>query len=464
MNKNFNKYIIVFGLLFFVVIFQIFTNCKQSTETKVRLATVSKTEAQKQVRFIGQWLNEGKREKLVRDFVREYEFENQDVDIILEFPEDVFLNGDNPKDNETFVAEILEKEKPEWDIIRINNQYNEITAICGDSLWPQKHLVDFSAYPQFRRNTMPSLLSEEVKDFWKGIIPGPFLEGQYYALWSNNKAAQKVGIEIKQVGMTIEDFVSYIKAVYEYNKNNPQDNIVPLYEAADWQTFFTLAYHLYASEVNNIELLYKTEISEEKLLAWYKVLQVFEELSKYNFAEGWEKLEWIQCGKEMLKGNALFYINGSWMYNIWDKENSELTLDCYPNEFPVFNETNIFPGGYLVMWGVLKNSPNKEEAIKFLLAMNKPEMGDNWVQYTKCPTGIKTTLSEAAIGSDQFEKFTHHVQKKYGKDLYQVGPHLIKYIVGIDMGTPIYITEVLKGELSAKEAYINMRINLDLNQ
>jgi hypothetical protein len=27
---------------------------------------------------------------------------------------------------------------------------------------------------------------------------------------------------------------------------------------------------------------------------------------------------------------------------------------------------------YQVMWGVLKNSPHRDEAVKFLLAMNKP--------------------------------------------------------------------------------------------
>lgn len=151
------------------------------------------------------------------------------------------------------------------------------------------------------------------------------------------------------------------------------------------------------------------------------------------------------------------------MYNIWDNMDEELTLNCYPNEFPVVNEVKIFPGNYLVMWGVLKNSPNKEEAVKFLLAMNKPEIGDMWVNYTKCPTGIKTSLSSASISSDQYELFTHHIQDKYGKDLYQVGGYLHKYIVGLNLDQPIYLYEVIKGEMTAQEAHALMRKNLGLD-
>lgn len=447
-----------------VLVFMGFFSCDRQDELNHKLTeNKALVKPSKQVHFIGQWLNEGKREKLVRDFVREYEFENQDVAINLEFPENIFLNGDNPLTNEQFVAKIIYEENPEWDIIRINNQYNEITALCGDSLWAKKYLVDFSKYPEFRRNTMPALVSDEVKNFWKGIIPGPFIEGQYYALWSNRLVADKVGIEIKQTGMTLDDFRNYIKAVYDYNKSNPQDKIVPFYDGSDWQTFFPLAYQLYASIINDYDLLYRIDANETKLKAWFQVLKTFEELRMYDFGEYFGELAWIDCGNEVLNEQALFYINGSWMYNIWDNIDSDLTLNCYPNEFPVVNNIKIFPGNYLVMWGVLKNSPNKDEAVKFLLAMNKPEVGDMWVNYTKCPTGINTTLSSATISSDQFEQFTHHVQQKYGKDLYQVGGYLHKYIVGLNFDQSLYLYEVIKGEISAQEAYDIMRANLGLN-
>jgi hypothetical protein len=128
-------------------------------------------ESVKQVRFIGQWLNEGKRETLVRDFVLKYEFENQDVDVILKFPEEVYFDRSDQQSNQKYVAKIMSQTNPEWDIIRINNQFDEVVAICNDSLWAKKYLVDFSEYPAFINNTKPELLSQQMKDHWGGIIP-----------------------------------------------------------------------------------------------------------------------------------------------------------------------------------------------------------------------------------------------------------------------------------------------------
>lgn len=40
--------------------------------------------------MIGQWLGQGKREDLVRNFVKEHNFLHQDVRIEMEFPENLF--------------------------------------------------------------------------------------------------------------------------------------------------------------------------------------------------------------------------------------------------------------------------------------------------------------------------------------------------------------------------------------
>jgi ABC-type glycerol-3-phosphate transport system substrate-binding protein len=79
---------------------------------------------------------------------------------------------------------------------------------------------------------------------WNGMIPGPYLEGQYWALWFNKKVAEKVGIEIKQFGMTFDDFAGYLKAIYQYNQSNPDDYVIPLYESYVWETTMLLALNL----------------------------------------------------------------------------------------------------------------------------------------------------------------------------------------------------------------------------
>lgn len=443
----------------FVVLLQT-TACSQKVKKSTNIKVQSENHEAKQVRFIGQWLNEGKREKLVRDFTRKYSFQNQDIDIVLKFPEEVYYDRTDLYSNQTWVADLMIKENPGWDIVRINDQYESITQICADSAWAKKYFVDFSTIPEFRRNTATHLLSDEVKERWGGVIPGPFVEGQYWALWSNAEVAKKVGIEIKQFGMTADDFVSYIKAVDTYNKNNPGDYITPLHEASDWQTTFPIFFHLYMSAINDPKGSLNKSVTEEKLNAWYKTLQVFEQIAAYKpLNPEWRNSGWSDSRFDLINEQCLFYSNGSWMYNIWNEEDEIATLNCYPNEYPVFQNMNLYPGGYLIMWGVLKNSPNRDAAVDFLLKMNTPDVAEMWVQYTKCPTGIKGKLTDVSFGTDQFETFSNHIQSKYGSNTYRTSEEMSEFALGsTDIST--YYRRVMEGDLTAYEAIANIRLEL----
>jgi hypothetical protein len=460
MNKT-KKYIIGISLIVLMLAgAQLFWSCKGDTAEKRELSVLEVVESGKQVRFIGQWQNEGKREKLVRDFVRQYSFQNQEVDVELKFPEEVYYDRSDLFSNQNFVSKIMMESNPEWDIIRLNDQYEAIAQVCGDSLWPKKYFVDFSTIPEFRRNTASHLLSEEVKNRWGGIIPGPFIEGQYWALWSNAEVAKKVGIEVKQYGMTAADFVSYIKAVNTYNTNNPGDYITPLHEANDWQTVFPIFFHLYATALSNNQQFNEISVTEEKLIAWHEALRVFEELAAYNpLNPDWRTVGWNDSRFDLINEQCLFYSNGSWMYNIWNEENDVNTLKCFPNEYPVFDEAKAYPGGYLIMWGVLKNSPNREAAVDFLLAMTTPDIAEMWVQYTKCPTGIKGKLTDVSFGTDQFEGFSNHIQSKYGSNTYRTSEDMSQYALG-SASIKTYYREVLLGEISADEAMNKIRNEL----
>ncbi len=54
-----------------------------------------------QVNFIGHWLNEGKKELLLKEQINEFEFTNQDIKVYMKFPEDVYF--DRRKDNSEFL-------------------------------------------------------------------------------------------------------------------------------------------------------------------------------------------------------------------------------------------------------------------------------------------------------------------------------------------------------------------------
>jgi hypothetical protein len=453
-THNIVFYFLSIGLFAFVF------GCTDSANlsTKQSVEAVSDIK-QTQVRFIGQWLNEGKREKLVRDFIQKYEFENQDVDVLLKFPEEVFVGEDGRGGNENFIAEIVYKEDPEWDIVRLNNQYDEVLAIYNDPNWAKDNLVDFSQFPEFQNNTIPTLLTQKMKDRWGGIIPGPFIEGQFWTLWSNKSVAEKVGIQIKQYGMGVDDFLGYLKAIDSYNKKNPDNYITPIHFTPNWPTAYLMVLQLYFSALNNQELQFTDIITEEKLIAWHKTLQVLEEVAKYNpFNPDWQNVSWGESRFDLINENCLFYINGSWMYNIWNQENEELTRNCFPNEFPVFNEINFYPASYQIMWGVLKKAKNRDAAVDFLLAMNTPDMAEMWVQYTKCPTGIKGKLTDVSFGSDQFESFSLHVQKNYGENTYHFGEYIEQYIVGELPARYSGYWEVLIGQLTADEAIQRIRL------
>jgi hypothetical protein len=212
---------------------------------------------------------------------------------------------------------------------------------------------------------------------------------QYWAVFTNKNVCKKIGIDVKQFGMTVDDFIAYIKAVYEYNLKNPDDYIIGIHDASDWRTAFVIVFNVYISALNNPELLFTLKPHEEKLRAWHKTLKVLEEISHYNaFDPEVENITWSQSRFDLINEKCLFYTNGSWMYNIWEAEDVQKTMNCYPNEFPVFSKIDTYPSSYQIMWGVLKNSPNRDEAVKFLLAMNTPDIAEMWVQYTKCPTGI----------------------------------------------------------------------------
>jgi hypothetical protein len=267
---------------------------------------------------MGQWKNQGKREKLVREFVREYGFLHQNLDIKLQFPEEVYLKSNGSSANMEWVAQTIKSEKSEWDIVTINNESGTCKYTRDEPDWAKKYLVDFSQYPEFKKNTLPELLSDSVKNIWHGIIPGPFIEGYNYALWCNLNVARKVGIEVKQFDMTYDNLLSYVKAVYEYNLKNKNDQIAPFFEAGDWRTLDNIAHILFLSALSDDKEYLSDRVSERKLDAWHKTLQSIEELSKYKpLCAQWDTMSWNNNRYRILDDQFLFFANGSWMYNWW---------------------------------------------------------------------------------------------------------------------------------------------------
>ena len=439
----------------------LFGNCTRLGESAPKSKTLEKTNQKTTINVIGHWLNEGKREAFVRNFVREYEFQNQHVKVNLKFPEEIYYNNLDRTSNQKFISKTILEGNTDWDILRINGEYSEVTQICGDPNWAKKYLVDFSEIPEFRDGTIPELLTDEAKAQWNGTIPGPWVEGQFWALWCNNKVAQKVGIEVKQFGMTFDDFAGYLQAVDRFNQKYPGEYITPIFESFVWETTMAFAINLYASLLDSREEFLSKEITEKRLLAWEKTLEGMELISKFKpLNPKWTETEWTTTTGSLINEECLFYVNGSWMYNIWMGIDEQKTMNCMPAELPVFGSFKTYPGAYQITWGVLKNAPHRDEAVKFLLAMNKPEVAETWGRFTKCPTGIKGKLSNVTFGGDQFENFSKYIQTRFGTNTYRYYGSSSWVLDDSHAETPIYYTEVITGKLTAKEAMAKIRSSI----
>jgi ABC-type glycerol-3-phosphate transport system substrate-binding protein len=414
----------------------------------------------KTLNIIGHWLNEGKRENLVRELANEFEFLNQEYRVNLVFPEQIYWTRTDPNCEAKYLKKVLTSDTSNWDVIRINNEYYTVANYMNDPDWAKKYLVDFSEIPEFKAHTNPDLLTKANKDFWNGIIPGPYLEGYNWSLWYNRELAKEIGLEVKQFGMTANDLIQYVKVVTEYNKRN-NSQIMPLLDCSDWSTTYVLALQLYISEVGDVNEINSDSYNEKKLEAWHKALKVCEELSK-NKAINYDiqSMKFNTTWNYPLTKKCLFYLNASWMYNIWKKQDSKLVNDMVPVELPTFRQPNLYFGGYMITWAVPKNAPHKEEAIKFLLYLNQPDMAEKWARYTKCPTGIAGGVTSSAIGTNQFEEYNDGINKKYGS----------KKVNFIDDSRIIFgntrrqvknlSKEVIGGTITADEAMVEIRKQL----
>ena len=442
-------------LIFLITLFQACTldQTKETVGLSSKVLAIQQTT--KHLNIVGHWLHEGKRENLIRDLANEYEFLNQDCKVNFVFPENIYWDRSKPNCELEFIAKVITSDKPEWDVIRKINDNSEQVRFMKDPLWAKRYLVDFSEIQEFRDNTIPELLSDSVKQQWQGVIPGPFLEGFNWAIWYNQGFAKEIGLNIKQFGMTFEDLLGYVKTINEYNKSH-NTSIIPIQDCTDWSTRNVITQMLYLSEVGNMAECRKDNYTERKLNALKKALQAQEELAKYNAYPN-QSLIWNKTQDYPLKKKSLFYVNATWMYNIWQMIDSSEVNNMIPAELPVFRPVDFYFGGYFVTWAVPKNSPNKDEAIKFLLFMNRPDVADKWSRITKCPTGIKGNMTSAILGKDHFEEFTSYIQKKYGM---KKSPWVddASLIVGASKGrVNLHSVEVSTGKMTADEALTEIK-------
>jgi len=415
-----------------------------------------------QINWIGHWKNEGKREQLVKEVANEFEFLNQDIKVNLKFPEEVYFfssaNGESSdKEEVKFIAEQVTSSNPTWDIIRLKDHYPRVAAYLNDPDWGKKYLVDFSEFPDFRDMHQPFVFDKSYKDANGGITIGPYNEGFYYAVWYNKVLADKMGIKVKQFGMTPDDLISYVKQVYEYNKSHGT-NIIPIFEESSWVISPILVSTMFYSLVGDFNEIINPEYNPQKIEYLRKVLKVFEEISKYDpLPKNRENIMWSNTLNYLLEEKCLLYPQGSWMYTIWDGIDKEKLRNIIPAELPAFTENNeAYVGGYKACWAVPKNAPHKNEAIKLLKFWASSGVSEKWARYTKCPTAVKGNITTTTLGFDQFEDYQYYISNKYG--LHMLNPVDNTYFFGVkNKNIPIPVMDILEKKQSADEVINNIK-------
>jgi hypothetical protein len=435
--------------------------------SKVKLINVAPgTVETKMINMIGHWKGEDLRENFVTETIKEFETRNPNINVNLKW------NLDFPGGREGALQATINQFKTgkiDWDIIWLEPfYYQEIATGLNDQNWAKDYLVDFETVPGFNDTQKSFILSDpQYRNQMNGLITGPYIEGFYQPFFYNKELTDKMGITIKDSGMTFDDLLSYFKQVDDYNKKNGT-NIPILYDSGDYKggigyasSVWNIFQSLFRSEFSNLADVKDLNPSDQKMAAVKKVLGSLQELSQYNpMIPGWKDLAWFDTRYYVLEDKAVFTACGaSWMYSHWHGIDAVKTFKMVPVEMPVYQPVDHYMGGYNPMFAVAKDSPNRDEAVKLLSSFSTPNEAEKWVRYTKNPSGIKGNLStpgDSSVKPDQYDNFITDIANKYGGNIFD--DKTVDYVLGakykgLSLAFNMILGQVMDGKLTADKAY-----------
>lgn len=371
-----------------------------------------------ELNWVAHWLGEEMREKLVMEVAKEFRFLYPDVDLNIEYAKTLPNEGKNYKWKSAYkIVEMIKSGVVTADVVFLDAiVYAHVAELLGDPRWGEKHLEDISDLEWFRESQKDFILSAPYyREQTGGILVGPYIEGFFTCLWMNQEVAGRVGIEVKQRKMTLDDFLSYAKQLSDYNKKN--NTSIPFIKLCSWNRLEILFEYLFKSFCENPDSAISEEYSQAKERFFLDTLLVFEKLSEYqpvvnpNFQD--LKIDaWI---REYLDGDGLFIVAGSYMYSHFLGTYPEKYTNAVPVELPISRNYNGLVGDYIPVFAVMKNSPNKDAALDLLKLWSEPKAADRWVAYTKNPTGLKGHLHMpgSETGGDVYNDYILDMTQSY---------------------------------------------------
>jgi len=424
--------------------------------------------------WIGHWKDEDRREDLVYEVKREFEFLHPEVKLNLVFNRD--LEGPDPaykRRAAEAIVRMIRTGDVAWDIVYLDVAvYEHVTEMLGDPEWVEKHIVDFSRVPGFLASQKSFIVEDpRYREKIGGILTGPYIEGYIQNMWYNAEVAAKTGLAVKERKMTFDDLLEYARLLRNYNREH--GTAIRLVKLGSWNRVDLLFENLFKSQFPDFESAVAVEYSEEKREAFLRTLMAFERLSEFGpvVNPGWESLTFNDFKQQFLfHDDALFIMAGTFMYSNFRGIDMEESRKMRPLENPVMGMPNGLTGDFTPTFAVMKNSDNRDLAVDFLMSWATPKIAEKWVRYAKNPTGIRGHLSETVsreigAGNDVYERFVRDMAREYEGTpmMYLRTP---TYVFG--RKNPVTITElreklvhILEGKVLAREYYDEVMLRLE---
>ncbi|HPR82338.1 MAG TPA: ABC transporter substrate-binding protein [Pontiellaceae bacterium] len=397
-----------------------------------------------QLRWMGHWEGEGLREQLVREVLDDFTFENQNIRVQFKFSADV-LQEKSQSAEAAFLADMIRSGNITWDVVWMDALiYRKVAVLLNDPDWGRKYLVDFAEVPGFKETQKPFLVDgPDCHKQTGGVFTGPYIEGFFYALWYNTEVAAALGLQIREEEMSADDLLSYARRVDEYNRTAD----VPVSLFADNYNsgaFGRLAYNLFNSAAPE-------DSAGNTEPAIRQVLDTFGKLGRLHpvlYSE--PKGTWLDTARRLTENKALFMIEPTWRYNTLKDSFPQSLRKLRLAQMPGFQKQRYYAGGFIPVWAVMKNSPNRAAAIRLMQFWSRPEIAEKWIRYTKSPTGLAGNLYDPEYGNDLFAEY----QRKLALNR-TLKPDIFMSESDRSPINPVLrsLRPLLRGEISADEVY-----------
>ena len=424
--------------------FGLFSACKRSGNNQNE-GNKASSGNRVEIKWMGQWFGEGKKENLVREIACDFSFQNQGYSVKLDFPHEVLkmdINSDVYNAYARAIADMVTKNNWPYDLMLCDSYlYNTVANLIGDQHWGDKYLMDFRNEPWFIEAHEPSIFAAGNKSqAFGGLMPGAYIEGIWDVLYVSDSVEQKVGIKAKRLDMTLDDFISYAKAVYDYNQSHSQK--------------ITFLFLPRASTLLNqmaMSVLGKDSASskQEGLAVIEQVYKAMEKIAPYHPLDKYFK---EVNDKDLFEDKTFFTYNPSWISLIWESRYHDLEKSMHPCEIPSIgnNKATCYSGMYNAIFVVPKNAKNKDGAIKLMKFISSSETAEKWVKYSKCPTGLKHKEVYSDLANSEINKFSQHIKAKYNNTLKEV--NLAKALFHSNKQMEFYELQIMRGEITSETA------------